>query len=193
MSDLVRRARNDREAFGQLYDLFYPKIFRYCVRRLFSREMAEDVTSEIFLSVAKHIGSFAGDTEEDFQRWVYRIATNEINATIRRMKRHEELLESAVHSGAVHSGSGPGGPDNLDALDWPMLSRAIRRLKPREQTIIALRFFEQMSHEQIAGVLKRRPGAVRVALSRALKKLRKQFDTAGESGSGNLGRSTQER
>lgn len=58
--DLVTRARTDREAFGRLYDLYYPKIFRYCLRRLFVRAVAEDVTSEVFLRAATHMPNFAG-------------------------------------------------------------------------------------------------------------------------------------
>ena len=97
---LVVRARTDREAFGQLYDACYPAIFRYCFRRLFLRAVAEDVTSDVFLSVASKMPQFAGTTEEDFRRWVFRIATNEINAYVRQAKRRKALLESAARSGA---------------------------------------------------------------------------------------------
>ena len=50
--DLVRRARMDVNALGELYDLYYPRIFRYCVYQVFTRETAEDLTSEIFFAVA---------------------------------------------------------------------------------------------------------------------------------------------
>jgi hypothetical protein len=50
--DLVVRARGDRAAFAALYNQYYPLILRYCLRRLFLRELAEDTTSEVFLQIA---------------------------------------------------------------------------------------------------------------------------------------------
>ena len=174
--DLVVRAHTDREAFGQLYDAHYPAVFRYCFRRLFVRAVAEDVTSEVFLAVASKMPRFAGTTEEDFRRWVFRIATNEVNAYVRQAKRRRALLEAAARSGALAAAvRSKAGCPNIETLDWPALYQAILSLKPREQSILHLRFFEQMSHEQIADVLQERPVSVRVGLSRALEKLRCRF------------------
>jgi RNA polymerase sigma-70 factor, ECF subfamily len=173
---LVLRARTDREAFGQLYDACYPDVFRYCFRRLFVRAVAEDVTADVFLSVASKMRQFEGTTEEDFRRWVFRIATNEANAYVRQTKRRRMLLESAARSGAL-AAAVDSQPHQLDVetLDWPVLYQAILSLKPRDQAIVVLRFFQQMSHEQIASVLGERPATVRVGLSRALEKLRHCF------------------
>ena len=94
-SDLVDRwvqtAAQDRKSFGQLFDLFYPQIFAYCSRRLLVRAVAEDVTSEVFLKVAKAIASFQGSTAEYFRRWLFRITTNEINAWLRKSIRQQSL------------------------------------------------------------------------------------------------------
>jgi RNA polymerase sigma-70 factor (ECF subfamily) len=173
---LVVRARTDREAFGQLYDACYPGVFRYCFRRLFVRTVAEDVTSEVFLRVASKMPQFGGTTEEDFRRWVFRIATNEVNAYVRQARRRGALLESAARSGALAAAvDSRSQQSDVETLDWPALYQAILSLKPRDQAIVVLRFFEQMSHEQIAGVLGERPATVRVGLSRALEKLRHHF------------------
>src|SRR3972149_6457721 len=98
IDDLVMRARTDREAFGRIYDAYYPRIFRYCMRRLFVRTVAEDVTADVFLRVASKMRAFGGTTEEDFRRWLYKIATNEANAHIRRGKRQKALLEAAARN-----------------------------------------------------------------------------------------------
>jgi RNA polymerase sigma-70 factor, ECF subfamily len=180
-NDLVVRARTDREAFGQLYDAHYPGVFRYCLRRLFVQTVAEDVTSEAFLHVASKMRQFSGTTEEDFRRWVFQIATNEVNAYVRQAKRRRVLLESAARSGALAAAvDSRAGQSDVEALDWPTLYQAILQLKPRDQAILHLRFFEQMSHEQIADVLQERPATVRVGLSRALKKLRHFFKVEDE-------------
>lgn len=131
--ELVVRARTDREAFGQLYDAYYPGVFRYCFRRLFVRAVAEDITAEVFLSVASNMRHFDGTTEEDFRRWVFRIATNEVNAYVRKARRRKVLLESAARSGALAAtnGSRTGG-SSVETLDWPALYQAILRWKPRD-------------------------------------------------------------
>ncbi len=180
--DLVVRARTDREAFGQLYDAHYPAVFRYCVRRLFVRAVAEDVTSEVFLTVASKIPRFAGTTDEDFRRWVFRIATNEVNAYVRQTKRRRAPLEAAARSGTLPAVAGlPSEQSGVERLDWPVLCRAILTLKPRDQALLHLRFFERMSHEQIAGVLQERTATVRVGLSRALEQLRRRFNESYSS------------
>jgi RNA polymerase sigma-70 factor, ECF subfamily len=76
--DMVVRARTDRESFGKLYDIYYPRIFRHCLRRMFLRSVAEDIASEVFLRVARQIPDFKGATHDDFVRWVHAIATQEI-------------------------------------------------------------------------------------------------------------------
>ena len=76
----VARARDDREALGELYDMIYPTISRYCLRRLGNRGTAEDMTSIVFLSVANKIATFDGRTFQEFRRRVFTIATNEINS-----------------------------------------------------------------------------------------------------------------
>src|SRR5437588_11050164 len=82
--DLVVRAKSDRGAFSRLYDRYYPRVARYCLRRLFDRTLADDVVSEVFLQVASHIRTFTGRTETDFRRWLFRIATNAVNAHLRQ-------------------------------------------------------------------------------------------------------------
>jgi RNA polymerase sigma-70 factor, ECF subfamily len=175
---VVLRARTDREALGQLYDAYYPRVFRYCFRRLFVRAVAEDVTSEVFLHVASNIGQFQGASEEDFCRWVFRIATNEVNAWLRQTKRRRLLWETAAQDGqgAADVGSSSGST-NIEMLDWPLVYRAIACLKPRDQAILVLRFFEQMSHKEIAEVLCEHPDTIRTALNRTLQALRKQLQS----------------
>ena len=173
--DLVVAARTDRGALGRLYDIYYPPIFRHCLRRLFLRSVAEDVTSEVFLRVARQIPRFAGATHDNFVRWVHAIATNEINATLRQGRRRAQLLEEAARSKAIHVADPSANATGLAALDWPRVYEALLTLKPRDQSIVTLRFFEDMPHEQIADILNMRTGAVRTALTRALEKLRREL------------------
>ena len=166
--DLVIRARTEAIALGQLYELYYERIFRFCVHRLFNKETAEDVTSTVFLTTARQIGNFKGRTEADFRNWLYAIAANQTNAYIRKTSRRKQLLEKAAQSIAP----GTNCTNESAELDWPRLYAAILKLKPKHQTIITLRFFENLEFEQIAKIITAREATVRVTLHRILKKLR---------------------
>ena len=172
VDSLVARACTDREAFASLYGLYYPRIFRYCLRRLFLRALAEDVTGAVFLAVAEEMPRFRGRTESEFRNWLYAIATNRINAQIRSHRRRKRLLEQAARMKVFQNGA---TTDASDHLDWPVVYAAVLALKPREQSIIGLRFFAGMSHEQIGAILNLKAGTVRVVLSRALAKLRQRL------------------
>ena len=94
--DLVFRARTQAEALGRLYEMCYERILGFCVYRLFNKEIAEDITSAVFLEVARGIGAFRGHTVKDFQSWLYAIAANQANAYIRKTTRRKKLLEEAA-------------------------------------------------------------------------------------------------
>ena len=166
-SELVIRARSDRAAFVQLYRRHYDVIFRYCAHRLFDRAMAEDITSEVFLRMVENFHGFRG-TEAQFRNWLYRIATNAVNHHLRRMNRRISLLRAAREQSNNQAVDYEESPEKLALLKEAMLS-----LKPRYQTIITLRFFENLKLIEIAEVLGSSPGTVRSQLARALARLRK--------------------
>ncbi len=172
IDDLVVQARTDADALGQLYELYYERIFRFCVHRLFSKEAAEDITSTVFLQVAQKIRSFPGRTKEDFRNWLYAIAAKQANAYIRKTSRRSRLFTEAAASTIATNCT-----DHSAELDWPTLYTAILELKPKHQTIVVLRFFENMEFEQIAKIINARPATVRVTLHRILKKLRNHLQT----------------
>ncbi len=182
MDDLVKQARFDRDAFGRLFDHFYPAILAYCVRRLLVRAIAEDVTSEVFLKVAARIREFTGSTAEDFRRWLFRIATNEINAHLRQSIRRRELLETAARMGTIDSAVSTSLIADDAPADWEDIFRALGELSDREQSIISLRYFAGLKHNTIADVLGIENGTVRVALSRALSKLREHLRECEQTG-----------
>jgi RNA polymerase sigma-70 factor (ECF subfamily) len=177
---LVGRAKTDRAAFGLLFDRYYGRIAQYCLRRLPNREIAEDVTSDVFLQMAAHLGTFAGQTEIDFRCWLFRIATNAIAAHQRQARRRTRLWQTAARRGDFDRPQTAHPADaELDRLDWPAVREAIGQLDERQQTIVTLRFFADCSHEEIAGVVECSVGAVRTALARALARLRGKLDSLG--------------
>jgi RNA polymerase sigma-70 factor (ECF subfamily) len=177
--ELVVRARTDRAAFGELYDRYYAEVACYCLRRLFDRALAEDVVSDVFLQVASYLGEFPGRTATDFRRWLFRIATNAVHAHLRQSRRRRELWEAAARGRHWDRGSGlHSSQAEHERLDWPVVYQALLELDERDQTIVTLRFFADLSHEEIADVVNATPGAVRTALSRTIGRLRERFNPA---------------
>ncbi len=168
---LIAEACSDRATFVHLYRRHYEAVFRYCVHRLFERQIAEDVTSDVFLRVVENIESFKGN-EQQFRNWLYRIATNGVNNYLRKTARRNRLLKVACEQ--TNSPVADGG-ESADKL--ALLKEAVFFLKPRYQTIITLRFFENLKLTEIAEVLASSPGTVRSQLARALAKLRKILAT----------------
>lgn len=166
--DLIVAAKTQASALGQLYDLYYDRILRFCVHRLFNRTTAEDITSSVFLTVARSMREFKGHTEQDFRAWIYTIAANQANAYIRKTTRRKRLMENVV---AQRQAAEPGAGE-WSQLDWPTLYAAVGQLKPEHQTIVTLRFFENLDYDEIGRIVDARPATIRVTLHRILKRLR---------------------
>ncbi len=168
---LIAEIRNNPAAFVQLYRRHYDAVFRYCFHRLFERHTAEDITAEVFLKVVENFGRFKGN-ENQFRNWLYKIATNAVNNHLRKTARRNTVLKGARRQiGSQVDDCG----ETSDKL--ALLREAVFALKPRYQTIITLRFFENLKLTEIAEVLASSPGTVRSQLARALAKLRKKLAT----------------
>ncbi len=172
--DLVRRAKADAEALGRLYELYYEPIFRFCVHRLFDKQAAEDLTSTIFLEMARGIRRFEGQSEADFRRWIYAIAVNQTNAYVRKSSRRRKLFERAA---ALRTKRPCEEADEAVQIDWPTLYAGIVKLRPEHQTIVTLRFFENLSYDEIAQIMDIAAATLRVTVHRILKELREHLQS----------------
>lgn len=171
---LIRRACSDPDAFAQLYLLHYGDVYHYCLRRLFDRHCAEDVTSTVFFKVMGNLSSFNGGAK-DFRRWLLRIATNAVNDHLRDAKRRTDAIHKAGRNTQAASVFAIGSDDELPGRKI-LLRQTLLSLKPKYQTVIALRFFEKMKLTEIAACLGERPSTVRTWLSRATARLRKDLN-----------------
>jgi RNA polymerase sigma-70 factor (ECF subfamily) len=181
---LIEEARSNAGALSELYRQHYDAVFRYCAHRLFDRHLAEDVTSTVFLGVVKNLhkfisGEFIGD-EKQFRNWLYTIATAAVNEHLRRKIRRERLLRWFGGQNNSQTTKETAVNDVSDR-QLAVLKEAMLSLQPKHQTIITLRFFENLKFEQIAEVLGASPGTVRSQLARGLAKLREKTDRIGRS------------
>lgn len=170
--DLIQEARRDRDAFAQLYLAYYDDVFNYCNHRLFDHYAAEDVTSTVFNKVMVNLNAFKGG---NFRNWLLRIATYAVNDYLRDARRRAELVQKAV----IHTRA-----ESIFVIDYDeellekkaLMKEALLSLKPKYQTVITLRCFENKEPIEIAAILGTNPNTVRSWLSRATAKLRKRLN-----------------
>jgi len=123
----------------------------------------------VFLSMAEGIKKFRGTTRGQFSAWLYSIATNTINQYLRDKTRKAKLMATVTE---IHAARGTAGREDRE-LSWPLLHRGMLNLRPAEQTMLTLRYFQGFTSAKIAEMMDKNQNTVRVQLSRTLEKLKK--------------------
>lgn len=169
VASLLERAQTgEADAFGQLYDHYSDTVYRYIYYRVGHKTTAEDLTSETFLRALRRIGTFTWQGR-DFGAWLVTIARNLVadhfkSGRFRLEVTTGELLEAAEAESSAE--------DHVLHL-WPNadLLHAVRRLTPRQQECVTLRFLQGLSVAETARVMGRSEGAVKTLQYRALRSL----------------------
>jgi len=172
---LIFKARNkDPEAYSQVYDLYVDKIYRFIFFKVNNQEEAQDITSEVFLKTWHYI--IDGKEIKNLNALFYKIARNLVIDYYRKASQKDISLEDLV-AGAdslkpdkelIHNSQ-----DNLDnKIQLEKIQDKLLGLKEEYREVIILRFVEGLSINEIAEIVAKKNGAVRVILFRALNALR---------------------
>ena len=165
---LVQRAiGHDAEAFGRLYDMHVDRVYRHVYYRVSNAHDAEDLTQQVFLKAWQAIDRYKR-TASPFVAWLMTISHNVV-VDFYRTRKDKAYLEAEVL--ASDPASSPEQATEA-SLEQQCLRRAILQLGGDEQQVVILRFIEGFDFPEIASVLKKKEGNVRVILHRALVKLR---------------------
>ena len=167
--NLVHQAQQgDREAFAQLYENHFDKIYRYVALRIGNKTEAEDVTQQVFLNALRSISSFKW-RGVPFSTWLFRIAHNLVVDYLRkRAKRVTTPLDDSL----VDSDSNPQKMTE-QRLDIEQLASATERLTAVQREVISLRFAGELSVAEVAKVMGKSQGAVKALQHSAVVALRK--------------------
>ncbi len=153
------------EAFGAIFDLYYPMIFRLAYRLCGQREDAEDVAQDTFVKAARSLSRYRGDSS--FRTWLYRIAVNAASDYRRKNRRHiAETLPAEIE--AEKTRPSPMSERLLEALE---------QLPPAQRSAIVLTAFEGMNHAEAAAVLGCAESTVSWRIFSAKKMLKKTLET----------------
>ena len=178
-AELLAAYRGGRdEAFQRLIDHFQPELFRFLLRFVNNRAVAEDLFQETFLQV--HLSAETFDTSKRFKPWLFTIGANKARDYLRRNKRRRMLSLSGLASGGGKGGDGPSfvdlmegdlpGPTEVaqDAEARRRVLEAVEQLPDHLREVLLLAYFEQLAYKEIAEMLSIPLGTVKSRLHAAV-------------------------
>lgn len=177
-AEVARRAISDRGAFAELYDRYVGRVHAYCLRRLGDVQAAEDATSVVFMKALAAISRYRPESGT-FRSWLFVIAHNVIVDEERRRRP-----TSSIETAAEIRETGPGPEAWTIARDEAARLRAILARLPVDQAETLELRLAGLNDREIAQVLGRSHGAIRIAQHRAIRRLRAIYadedDDSGE-------------
>ena len=170
--ELVKLSKEDKGAFGELYERYMPKMYSYIFYRTSNQHDAEDLTARVFFRAMSHIGNYV-DKGLPFQAWLYRIAHNLVANWHRDQGRRKIIALDDYVSHSLKSES----PDRLaeELEEREQLMEAIQRLPEDRQQLLLLKFIDQLSNAEIGQIMSRTEGAIKSLYHRTLLSLRDEL------------------
>ncbi len=189
--NLVELAKNDKHAFGELFDRYYDDIYKYILHRTANVELAQDLTSDTFIKVMRKLWTFRW-RKIPFSAWLFKIASNEVNGYYRKYKNFKKVpLENLIDNIDIDSASENFQiqkelkeaeaklEENIMFLE---LHKAIASLKNKYQEVITLRFFENKKIKEIAEISGKSEGTIKSLVHRAVKQLHAKLSSSNLNG-----------
>jgi RNA polymerase sigma-70 factor, ECF subfamily len=161
----------DRNTLGGIYDEYHPLLYSYIFRRVGDMEIARDLTADVFRRFLQATASGKGPNDQ-LRAWLYRVAHNIVVDHYRRgQNRQKQPLTESLASGEAE-------PDSIaeQRIQCDTVRSALEQLTAEQQEVIALKFLEGMTNDEVANITKRSVGAVKALQHRALAALRRQLD-----------------
>ncbi|MEM9857965.1 MAG: RNA polymerase sigma factor [Bacteroidota bacterium] len=169
---IIEETKNNPRRFEPLYNRYHPKIFTMVLNRVGDKEVAGDLTSNVFF---KALNKIKGYNYNGFSiyTWLYRIAINECNEYFRKAGATKYIVMEIEHLTNLSDEISP-----FDDDVHQQLKKALTLIKSSDLELIRLRFFERLSFKEIAEVLDISEGNSKVRLYRALERLKKLMKVA---------------
>ncbi len=172
-SQLIERAKaGDADAFGDLYARHLHAIFRFFYSRLDNTQDAEDLTEETFIRIWRSLPRFE-DQGVPFLAYSFQIARNLLIDHYRRYGNSKTV--AGYKDDLILKPQPDASEAALRNIEHEQVRQALEKLKEDHQTVLVSRFLSDLSTEEVAQLMGRSPGAVRVLQHRALAALRKQL------------------
>lgn len=176
--DLVLRAQaGDVAAFGELVDRHKRMVYGIISRMVTSRDDADDLAQDVFVSAYRHIGSFRRDAR--FTTWLHAVTVNTTLKRLKKMKRQSTVSIDDPDTGLEFTLRAEDEVSPMESLQDKQKVEAVRRavdsLPDKHRIVVIMHYFEQYSCDEIAAALECSVGTVWSRLHYACKKLQKEL------------------
>lgn len=168
---ILQRARRNPNAFGELYEKHYDRIFNYIYRQTDDEDLTADLCSQTFLIALKNLEKyeFRG---VPFSAWLYKIASNEVNKHYRKKKNDKVFSLEEVRVRELFEMANENWSEDL----IQQLIQYLKQLPTEMLEVLELRFFEDKDFREIAFILDITESGAKMRTYRALDRLRKNFN-----------------
>jgi RNA polymerase sigma-70 factor (ECF subfamily) len=163
---LMRNRETREQGFTLLMETYKEKIYWHIRRLVVSHDDAEDILQETFMNAFRHQPSFRGECR--IYTWLYRIATNECIRFFRRGKKRNGKADLSAKACFDMPYNDPGTESHIIAR----FQEAILRLPERQRIVFTLRYYEELSYEEMAQVLDSSVNALKTNYHYACEKVK---------------------
>lgn len=173
----IKIKNKDRQAFVKAYDLYADQLFRFIYFKTGSKEEAEDLTSAVFLKVWDYIQEGNLIEYKTLKSLLYKVARNSIIDYYRKNSGREKIsLDDPDKNLDIADEKNNLIKQAETASDFSNLENKLLQLKDEYREVIALRFVDELTISEIAVILNKSKGNVRVLIFRAIEALKKLVD-----------------
>ena len=168
---LVEDAKTSTEAFGKLYDRYFPKVYAFVASKVNNRHDAEDLAGDIFIKVVENIGNFEWKGVP-FAAWIFKIARNTLNDYYYKTSRTKvSNIDEAFEVKEDEEKTSPHKKAAQEELSVTV-KKVMSQLPERELEVLQLKFFSQLTNREIVQVTGLSESNVAVILYRTLRKIK---------------------
>lgn len=166
--ELITRAKSgDRAAFQQIYLQYHKRVFGICFRMLADKEVAEDVTQEVFIQLWQKLDNFRGESK--FSTWLHSVATNTV---LGHLRKHKNWLQKVF---SIEEQS-PYAEASAEMPELSNLDQLILKLPERARMVFVLFAVEGYRHEEISSMMGMAVGSSKAQYHRARQLLQEWID-----------------
>lgn len=173
----LRMKKGDRAAASALYDELAPKVYGFMFSRTGKREIAEDLSQQVFLRLIEKIETFDGDRGR-FVVWFWQMARNML---IDHYREKRALPFSSYEEDEVEAMAVTEMPDVDARVQYEKLQAFLKLLDDGEREVFEMRFAAEMSYKEMASLLGRSEGSLRIAAMRVKEKIKKHFKNGAKA------------
>ena len=167
--EIIEAAKKDLRHFEQLYNKYYEQIFRYVYQRMDGKDVANDVTSQVFLKSMNNLTKFKF-RGVPFSAWLFRIASNEVIQYYKdKSKKRTVQIQTDDVQDIIED------YNNLKGEQMDRIIEKIAELKDQDLELIELRYFEKRKFKEISQILNISESNAKVKIHRIVSRIKRSL------------------